>query len=297
MDALLSERETTMTDLTRRQFALLAGAGVAAGNFARAQAKLTAGEVVDRVKKNLGIPWDNSSYRDTFKIGGPETPVTGIVSTFMSTLSVLQRSVAAGATMVITHEPTFWSDRDTVAVLQGDPLYKFKLDYANAHGLAVWRIHDHWHARVPDGIQTGWNKRMGWVQYQVNGSLTRWNLPPTTLGELAKYVAKTLESRSVRVMGDPNLRVVSVGRGSHTLDGNMAVLPGVDCLLVSEAREYESYEYVRDAILSGEKKGAIFISHEAGEEAGMDEFAAWIKPLVAEVPVQFIPTRDVFWNV
>jgi hypothetical protein len=98
-------------------------------------------------------------------------------------------------------------------------------------------------------------------------------------------------------MGDPNLPVVKVGRGAHTLTGNMDVLPEVNCLLVSEAREFDSYEYVRDAIAAGAKKGAILISHEAGEEAGMDEFASWIKPIVPEVPVQFVPTRDDSWTV
>jgi putative NIF3 family GTP cyclohydrolase 1 type 2 len=287
-----------MANISRRQFALVTGAGLAAGNLAGAQkGKLTAGEIVERVKKNLGVPWNESSYRDTFKTGGPDTVVTGISSTFMSTLSVLQRSVEAGANMIITHEPTFWSDPDTIDVLQNDSLYKFKRDYAKEHNLAVWRIHDHWHARVPDGIATGWNQRMGWVGYQVDGSLKRWDIPPTTLSVLAKYVARTLESRSVRVMGDPNLRVVKVGRGAHTLSGNMDVLPEVDCLLVSEGREYDSYEYVRDTIASGAKKGAIFIAHEAGEEAGMDEFAKWVKPLVPELSVKFIPTHDDFWTV
>lgn len=287
-----------MTRPSRRQFTLLTGAGLAAGLPARAQnSKLTAGEVLARIKKNLGVPWNDETYRDTFKAGGPETLVTGIASTFMSSLSVLERSVKAGANMIVTHEPTFWSDADSVELLQNDSLYKWKRDYAKEHNLAVLRLHDHWHARVPDGILTGWNKRLGWVKYQTGTGLKRWDLPPTTLGELSKYVAKTLETRSVRVIGDPNLRVVKVGRGAHTLSGNMEAFQEVDCLLVSEAREYDSYEYVRDTISSGAKKGAIFIPHEAGEEAGMDEFASWIKPLVPEAPVQFIPTRDDFWTV
>jgi putative NIF3 family GTP cyclohydrolase 1 type 2 len=258
---------------------------------------LTAGEILARIKSSLGVPWNPSSYRDTFKAGGPDTVVTGISSTFMASLSVMQRSAKAGLNLIVTHEPTYWSDRDSIDVLQNDPLYKLKRDYAREHNLAVLRLHDHWHARVPDGIFTGWVKRLGWVQYQTGEGLKRWTLPPTTLGELAKYVAKVLETRSVRVIGDPNLRVATVGRGSHALSGNMDVLPEVDCLLVSEAREYDSYEYVRDTIAAGAKKGAIFISHEAGEEAGMDEFAQWIKPIVPELPVQFVPTRDDFWTV
>ena len=39
------------------------------------------------------------------------------------------------------------------------------------------------------------------------------------------------------------------------------------------------------------------VEGEAGEEARMDEFARWIKPIVPEVPVQFVPTRDDFWTV
>ena len=42
---------------------------------------LTAGEVVDRIKANLGFPWRASSTRDRFKFGGPETVVTGIATT------------------------------------------------------------------------------------------------------------------------------------------------------------------------------------------------------------------------
>ena len=75
----------------------------------------------------------------------------------------------------------------------------------------------------------------------------------------------------------------------------MAALSRVDALLVSEAREWDSIEYVRDAVLAGKKKGLILISHEAGEEAGMDNFASWLKTFVTEVPVEFIPSRDQMW--
>ena len=96
-------------------------------------------------------------------------------------------------------------------------------------------------------------------------------------------------------MGDPDLAVRRVGRGAHTLSGNMAALPRVDALLVSEAREWDSIEYVRDAVLAGQKKGMVLISHEAGEETGMDNFASWIKAFITEVPVEFVPTRDPIW--
>ncbi len=67
--------------------------------------------------------------------------------------------------------------------------------------------------------------------------------------------------------------------------------------MVSEAREYDSFEYVRDAIRSGARKGAIFISHQSGEDEGMREFASWSTPFIPEVPVRYVATGDEFWTV
>ena len=99
-----------MNTLSRRQFALLAGASLSAGNLARAQkGKLTAGQVVERIQKNIGAPWpDNDpTFRDWFKIGGPDQTVTGIATSFGGNLRVLQLAHKAGMNMVIVHEPTF----------------------------------------------------------------------------------------------------------------------------------------------------------------------------------------------
>ena len=291
----------------------MAGAGIATGNLVRAaQGKLTAGEVVDRIKKNVGASWpDNDpTFRDWFKIGGPGQVVTGIATSFGGNLRVLQIAQKAGLNMIIVHEPTFWSDADIRhpgtkggqtecgAACQADPLFKLKMDWATRNNIVVWRIHDHWHARKPDGISVGFNKALGWVPYQVGGEDAKtWNIPPTTLGEVAKYIAKTFDSRSVRVVGDPNLPVAKVAKGGHGLAQNMEALQAADCIIVSEAREYDSFEYARDTILSGAKKGAIFVSHQVGEDEGMNYFAQWLKPFVPEVPVRFVATTDEFWTV
>ena len=83
---------------------------------------MTAGEVVDRIKKNLGAPWRDTTYRDTFKFGGPDTVVTGIATTMFVTLDVIKRAAAAGLNMIIPHEDTFWNDRDDMTIVSRDPL-------------------------------------------------------------------------------------------------------------------------------------------------------------------------------
>src|SRR6186713_2014164 len=106
-----------MTDISRRDFVALTTAGVIATPFllddgwARAAARVTAQEIVDRVKKHVGVDWRGDEI-DSFKAGDPSTIVTGVVTTSMATLDVLQRAVQAGANLVITAAPTFYSRAD-----------------------------------------------------------------------------------------------------------------------------------------------------------------------------------------
>lgn len=283
-------------DWSRRDFARFAGAGLLIPNLAfPASGQLTARQVLERIKQHLGIPWNEKTYRDVFHAGDPDGVVHGIASTFMSNLDVFQRAHVKGLNFVISHEPTFWSDEDALAPVRNNPLYKVKRGYIEGHGMMILRLHDHWHARKPDGIFEGWNRALGWEKFLVPGDNQLWDLPGTTLGVVAHHVAQSLDTRSLRIIGDADLPVRRVGRGAHTLAGNMAALSRVDAMLVSEAREWDSIEYVRDAVLAGEKRGLILISHEAGEEAGMDNFASWLKTFVTEVPIEFIPTRDQMW--
>jgi putative NIF3 family GTP cyclohydrolase 1 type 2 len=112
-----------MTHLSRRQFVALASLGATAAPFALNQrtahaAALTAQEIVDRIKKNLGVDWKADTV-DTFKAGDPSMAVTGIVTTSMATLVVLQQAVKAGANFVITAQPTFYSKADSKSPLIG----------------------------------------------------------------------------------------------------------------------------------------------------------------------------------
>ena len=73
---------------------------------------MTARDVLDLIKKNLGSPWNENTYRDVFHAGDPNVEVKGIATSFMATLDLLQRAHAAGMNLVVTHETTFWNDRD-----------------------------------------------------------------------------------------------------------------------------------------------------------------------------------------
>lgn len=106
-----------MSSVSRRDFVALTATGAAAialqPRDASARA-VTAQEIVDRIKKQIGLDWSPETI-DTFKVGDPSTVVTGVVTTSMATLDVLQKAVQAGANFVITAAPTFYSRADLSA--------------------------------------------------------------------------------------------------------------------------------------------------------------------------------------
>ena len=67
-------------------------------------------------------------------------------------------------------------------------------------------------------------------------------------------------------------------------------------LVIGEAREWETVEYVADAVSARQDKALIIIGHIPSEQAGMDECAAWLRGFVPEVPVAFVPAADPFWG-
>ena len=42
-------------------------------------------------------------------------------------------------------------------------------------------------------------------------------------------------------------------------------------------------------------KALIVIGHIPSEQAGMEDFAQWLAPLVRETTVRFVPAVDRFW--
>lgn len=250
----------------------------------------TAAEVVAEIKKRLPMTWNTKSYRDTFKAGDPNTPVAGIACCFMSTLDVIQRAQALGLNFVISHEPTFWTDPDLIEPIKNESLYREKLAFIEKNKMVVWRIHDHWHRMVPDPMEHGTERLLGWQDY-ASGPRS-FKIPPMKLRALAELVAIRLNSRSVRMLGDPEMMVELVARGSHTLEGNMAALSDADAVISSEVREWDTVEYTRDLLETGAKKGLIVIAHEVGEEEGMVLFTEWMRKVTPNIRTVNVQTYD-----
>jgi putative NIF3 family GTP cyclohydrolase 1 type 2 len=263
--------------------------------------QLTARQVIERVKKNLGVSLPENTV-DTFKAGDPDKPITGIAVTMMATYDVLERAAASGKNLVITHEPTFYNHRDTTADLAqvNDPVLAAKEDFIKKHNLVVWRFHDGWHMRRPDGILLGMMRALGWVNYQNSENPHLFQLPETTLGRLAETVQKKLAIQDMRVVGDKGMKLTKIallpGAAGPAPQIRLLERNDVEALLIGEVPEWETIEYVADAVSEGKHKALLLLGHIPSEQAGMDECVTWLRTFVHEVPVEFVPAKEMFWS-
>jgi putative NIF3 family GTP cyclohydrolase 1 type 2 len=263
---------------------------------------LTARQVIERIQAHVGVPWSSDTV-DTFKAGNPDAPVTGIAVTMMATLEVLKRAAAAGNNLVITHEPTFFTHLDKpdeLAEGEKDPVLAEKRAFIEKHGLIIWRFHDHWHARKPDGIQAGMVRALGWDKFQDPENQYLFTLPQTTLDALAAEIKSHLRIHVMRVVGDPRMPVTRVamspGAAGFANETKALEMSGVQVLVMGETREWETVEYVADAVSEGKQKALVILGHIPSEQAGMEECARWLKGFVTEVPVNFVPAAEPFWT-
>jgi putative NIF3 family GTP cyclohydrolase 1 type 2 len=235
---------------------------------------------------------------DTLKAGDPAWPVTGIVTTFMATFEVLRRTAAIGANLIITHEPTYYNHLDRVDWLQNDAVYQAKRRYLAEHQLAVWRFHDHWHRYRPDGILTGVVQQLEWESYQESqnggGYGYVFNLPPMPLASMVALLQAKLGVVAPRVVGSAEMmcRRVAVLPGSPPGEWIVEVLRKVDVLIGGEAPEWQTYEYVRDAMAIGQRKALIMLGHERSEEPGIAYLAKWLEERFTGISILHIPSRE-----
>jgi len=256
-------------------------------------------QVIDKIMTQ--IPGDTSGHTvDTVKIGDANQIVTGIVSTFMATVEVIERAAWLGANFIITHEPTFYNHLDNTDWIKDDQVYLYKKALLEKHNIVVWRFHDYWHQFRPDGILTGFLKGIGWEDYLDTSRENTCVIPAIKLKPLAQFVKQQFNLKRTFFIGDPNLECKSVGILPGAWGGG-AQIPflgkDIDVLLVGESAEWETVEYIRDASTAGIKKGLIIMGHARSEQDGMKYLVDWLQPMFPDLKITHVVAGDPFMPV
>ena len=218
---------------------------------------------------------------DTLKAGSMDTQVTGIVTTMFATIEVIRKAIAVIANFIIAHEPTFYNHIDDTSWLKNDDVYQYKADLLNKHNIAVWRNHDYIHSLVPDGVNIGVLKQLGWLSYANKSFPNIITLPSASLKDLIEHTKLKLDIERVRFVGDPSqsctriLLMPGAAGGRAQIAGIEKVKP--DVLMCGEVSEWETAEYVRDARAKGDNLSLVVLGHIASEEPGSEFMLEWLK--------------------
>ncbi|GAA2974076.1 putative NIF3 family GTP cyclohydrolase 1 type 2 [Microbacterium terrae] len=253
------------------------------------QLTLTAGEVVARIEadaRRRGYPWVSPTV-DRIVWGDSDSLVTGIATTWMATMPALESAASHGCNLVMSHEPTFWHHLDEIPTGAESALYESKTAWLRARGMTVMRFHDHHHSMFDaDPVMEALIDDLAWRDRTVGTSFaSQIDVGTMTVRDLASHVADSVGEEAVRTVGDPDAPVSTVGFGDHSLAGCLDAIRVNDVVLTGEIREWDAYEYFRDAQTLGIPRNLVVTSHRALENPASGPLATWLSALLPEVPV------------
>ncbi len=257
----------------------------------------------DAFLRNLDAEARGEEHCDGLKWGDLQMEVRAVGVTWMASMPVLEEAAAKGINLIITHEPTFWyhgtpKNPELQRCAKEGVDVSFKTDFLDKHGIAVIRAHDCWDRYPEYGIEDSLRKVLGLpepIEY-LGGFHSLYQIPQTTLGELARHCKAKLGLPSLRVSGDLDKPVeklvLAYGASSGTeryyrfwQKGAAAVISGEQC----------EWADVRPAIDMG--LGVIELGHSNTEAFGMEGLARLLKEHFPDIPIEHIAAGDSFQYV
>lgn len=238
---------------------------------------------------------------DRLEFGDTGFIVKGVTVVFMATHQAIEQAIAIGDNFIISHEGIFFSHWDKRQMLKDDPVYLEKCRLIESNGIAIYRYHDYVHRIMPDCITAGLLKSLKWEKYETKSSRTAsiLEIPTVELRDVIEHIKKELKVPYLRVIGDMSMPCKRIGILVGYRGGGETVIPllskeNPDIIICGEGPEWETPEYVRDAVRQGRHKALIVLGHAESEMPGMEYVAKQLQAKIPELPVHFIPQEPIF---
>jgi putative NIF3 family GTP cyclohydrolase 1 type 2 len=241
------------------------------------------------------------TFVDKLEYGNPASVVEGVAVTFLATHEVIEKANSLGVNLIITHEGIFYSHWDKRELLQSNLVYKKKFQVIEESGMAIVRYHDYIHKCLPDGIMAGLLNSLDWQAYEVESqkAASLLILPEMTMQEVILYIKKKLNIQYVRFIGDLAMTCRRIGllvgyRGSGELVIPLFEKENLDLVIYGEGPEWETPEYIRDAVYQGKQKALIVLGHAESETPGMEYLTQKLQDKFPSIPIHFIRQKPIF---
>ncbi|AIQ59927.1 Nif3-like dinuclear metal center hexameric protein [Paenibacillus borealis] len=259
---------------------------------------LTFRQVIEHLTAGIRKP---DGTVDRLEPGAPESEVQGIVTAFGASQHVIEQAALLGANLIITHEGVFYSHQDNRDGLENDPVYLQKSSLIASTGVGIYRFHDYVHRYTPDGITEGLLRELEWEPYVERHlpHVSILSIPSATVSEIAGYLKRQLHIPYVRAAGDLSAACSRVGVLVGYRGGSAAAIPlfeqeSLDLVIAGEGPEWETPEYIRDAVRQGRSRALIMLGHAESEAPGMKLLAQRLTLQFPELPVHYIQDQPVF---
>ncbi len=260
---------------------------------------ITIQDIIQYLTAHVELP---ENTVDRLITGSSDQTVTGVFVTFMPTQHVIDHAIQRGANLIIAHESPFYNHHSHTDWLANDPVYETKKCLIDDAGISIYRCHDIIHRFQPDGITEGLIQALGWSSY-VEQRLAEADIlsfpEGSTAQAIAHHVKSSLGIDYVRVAGNAEIvcrrAAVLVGfRGNGHVTIPLIQNEQLDLIIAGEGFEWETPEYIRDAVQQGKSKALIMMGHAESEASGMKLLADRLAERFPELSVRFVNEKPVY---
>lgn len=234
-----------------------------------------------------------------FIFGSPENKVSGVAVCWSPTHAVIRAAERAGCNLIICHEPLFyqrrwsmdaeaknvWFDEADDEEKRINRVRKAALD---AFGGCVYRAHSNWDVVPGIGVLDALAAAFELGEPLRRGRFTAvYAIKPATLDALARRVQRTLNTGPIRVLGQGERVVRSLGLligglGQMFNSPEEVVSLGAEAVIAGECLEYT----LRHALEL--ELAVIEAGHCASENPGMRALARFLQEKLPRVKVLFV---------
>ena len=148
-------------------------------------------------------------------------------------------------------------------------------------------------------MTVGLAEQLGWAKNRVRPDDGLYEIPPASAEETVAHIRQKLKLRGgLRAVGDRTATVkrVLLLPGFTTSDVMRKRYREADLTITGEVREWENTFYAADVFTAGERRGLVTVGRVVSEDPGMRVCAEWLKTVVKEAPVRWIPAGDLYWR-
>jgi putative NIF3 family GTP cyclohydrolase 1 type 2 len=259
---------------------------------------MTALELIRELETLNGASVNSEKTVDTVKCGDVNRSVSKVGVTMFATCDVIRKAAEMGVELLITHEPTFYKNAETISPEDSVAMQKHQM--LMDADLVLYRYHDHPHSTADDMIDCGTIYASG-LKGSVNGkpywAITGFSLDePMTARQIAETLEENLSTRHIRIAGAmdvPGRRIAfACGTPGHIWD--LLRSPDWDFIVTGELCEWAEAEYARDLAALGGGKAILVTGHCISEYAGMEVLAEVIQKNHPELQVKYLHCGDVY---